>query len=83
MILNAYAAIRKDFPSYTIDQCVTKTAKMLFVSKATVYRIKAEWGKKKKKADPGAWTQFINSSNQKKALRIITSSASIEHCRPT
>ncbi|PSN55443.1 hypothetical protein C0J52_05706 [Blattella germanica] len=36
MILNAYAAIRKDFPSYTIDQCVTKTEKMLFVSKATV-----------------------------------------------
>ncbi|PSN37559.1 hypothetical protein C0J52_12544 [Blattella germanica] len=46
MILNAYAAIRKDFPFYTIDQCVTKTAKMLFVSKATVYRIKAEWKKK-------------------------------------
>ena len=46
MILNAYAAIRKDFPSYTIDQCVTKTAKMLFVSKATVYRIKTEWRKK-------------------------------------
>ncbi|PSN30270.1 hypothetical protein C0J52_18646 [Blattella germanica] len=46
MILNAYAAVRKDFPSYTIDQCVTKTAKILFVSKATVYRIKAEWKKK-------------------------------------
>ncbi|PSN40589.1 hypothetical protein C0J52_10362 [Blattella germanica] len=40
MILNAYAAIRKDFSSYTNDQCVTKTAKMLFVSKATVYRLR-------------------------------------------
>ncbi|PSN38354.1 hypothetical protein C0J52_06931 [Blattella germanica] len=50
MILNAYAAIHKDFPSYTIDQCVTKTAKMLFVSKATVYRIKAEWKKRNRRA---------------------------------
>ncbi|PSN46217.1 hypothetical protein C0J52_13154 [Blattella germanica] len=47
MILNAYAAICKNFPSYTIDQCVTKTAKMMFVSKMTVYRIKAEWKKNK------------------------------------
>ncbi|PSN43463.1 hypothetical protein C0J52_03230 [Blattella germanica] len=46
-ILNAYVAICKDFPSYTIDQCVTKTAKVMFNSKATVYRIKAEWKKNK------------------------------------
>ncbi|PSN46821.1 hypothetical protein C0J52_09567 [Blattella germanica] len=33
MILNAYAAIRKDFPSYTIDQCVKKTQRCCLFQK--------------------------------------------------
>ncbi|PSN33068.1 hypothetical protein C0J52_14155 [Blattella germanica] len=66
MILNAYTAIRKDFPSYTIDQCVTKTAKMLFVSKATVYRIKADQG-----LGPNSSTSLLSTPGKKKTS-IVT-----------
>ncbi|PSN37496.1 hypothetical protein C0J52_23517 [Blattella germanica] len=59
-ILNAYAANRKDFPSYTIDQCVMKMAKMLFVSKATVYKIKAT-----QELGPNSSTSLLSTPGEK------------------
>ncbi|PSN30271.1 hypothetical protein C0J52_18646 [Blattella germanica] len=74
MILNAYAAVRKDFPSYTIDQCVTKTAKILFVSKATVYRIKAD-----QELGPNSSTSLLSTPGKKKTASSRAKTLKLDH----
>ncbi|PSN51398.1 hypothetical protein C0J52_04460 [Blattella germanica] len=74
MILNAYAAIRKDFPSYTIDQCVTKTVKMLFVSKATVYRIKTD-----QELGPNSSTSLLSTPRKKKPALSCAKTLELDH----
>ncbi|PSN29681.1 hypothetical protein C0J52_28335 [Blattella germanica] len=73
-ILNAYAAIRKDFPSYIIDQCVTQTAKMLFVSKATVYRIKAD-----QELRPNSSTSLLSTPGKKKPALSRAKTLELDH----